>query len=235
MIRPRSQFVGALLLATGASVLLLIIDGLRDHDWQFLYFIWNLFLAWLPLLFSSWLVNVLQRKLWSSWEALLASVLWLLFLPNSFYMVSDFIHLQDARRGDLLYDVVMFTAFIFTGVALGVVSLYMVHQEFNKRFSPRTGTVWLGAIFLLCSFAIYLGRDLRWNSWDILTNPGGLLFDVSDRLLHPRAYPGMLLTTFVFFILIGSIYLVAWQALHLSRSSNRQEHYRLHPRQRPKL
>jgi uncharacterized membrane protein len=61
---------------------------------------------------------------------------------------------------------------------------------------------------LLCSFAIYLGRDLRWNSWDILINPGSLLFDVSDRFLHPGAHPRTFVTTLTFFVLLGTFYIV---------------------------
>jgi len=217
--RPRTQFLQMLLVSTFASIVLFLIGAWRNHSWELAYLVWNLFLAWLPLLFAVWLVNVLRYKLWSSWEALLASFLWLLFLPNSFYMVSDFIHLGESPRVDILYDAVMFTSFIFVGVVLGLSSLYLVHQEFRKRFSIRSSTVWLGIIFLLCSFAIYLGRDLRWNSWDILTNPGGLVFDVSDRLLHPSAYRQMFVTTGTFLALISSMYGLTYKAIGLIRQT----------------
>ena len=215
--KARNQFALALLAASGASVGLFLYGAYRNHSWEFAYFIWNLFLAWLPLLFAVWLLSILRRKLWSSWEAVAASVLWLLFLPNSFYMVSDFIHLDEVRRSDVVYDAVVFTSFIFVGVFLGLSSLYLVHQEFRKRFTRVGSTAWLAAIFLLCGFAIYLGRDLRWNSWDVLTNPGGLLFDISDRLVHPSAYPQMFLTVGSFFVLIGSIYTLAWKTVLLLR------------------
>lgn len=216
---PSVQFALMLVAATGASILLLVADGLHNHSFYFAYLIWNLFLAWLPLLFAWWLVSILKRKLWSSWEALGVSVLWFAFLPNSFYMVSDFIHLGEVSARNLLYDAVMLTSFISVAVVLGVCSLYLVHREVMKRFSTRTSLTWLGVTMLLCSFAIYLGRDLRWNSWDILTNPGGLLFDVSDRFIHPAAYPEMFLTTGVFLVLLSTFYGVAWSAVRLLRSS----------------
>lgn len=221
MRTPRAQFVLMLLASTLASVLLFVYGAHRNQSWEFAYLIWNLFLAWLPLGFALWLVRVLRRKLWSSWEAIGASFLWLLFLPNTFYMVSDFIHLGEVQRVDLLYDAVMFTAFISVGVVLGLCSLYLVHQEFQRRFSWRVSTVWLGSILLLCSFAIYLGRDLRWNSWDVLTNPGGLLFDVSDRLMHPAAYPQMFLTVATFFVLMVSTYGLAYKGILLVRQTKR--------------
>lgn len=215
---PRAQFVAALLIASMVSAGLFLYGALRNHSWHYAYFMWNLFLAWLPLLFALWLVSVLRRKLWSSWEALLASVLWLLFLPNSFYMISDYIHLSQVRRVDVVFDAVMFSSFIFVGVSLGVAGLYLVHMEFRKRFTRVGSTAWLAAIFFLCSFAIYLGRDLRWNSWDVFINPGGLLFDISDRLLHPSAYPQMFVTILSFFVLIASIYGICWKAAQLLRT-----------------
>lgn len=217
VFRPRTQFVLMLLLASCASILLFMYDAYRNRGWEFNYLVWNLFLAWLPLLFANWLVNTLRHKLWSSWEALAASLLWLLFLPNSFYMVSDFIHLGEVKRVDLLYDAVMFTSFIFVGMILGLSSLYRVHLEFRRRFSWQQTAGWLAGVFLVCSFAIYLGRDLRWNSWDVLTNPGGLLFDISDRLMHPAAYPQMLLTVLSFFVFLASVYGLTWKGIQLLR------------------
>jgi uncharacterized membrane protein len=216
--REEQRFVAMLGVATLVSLALFTIQALHAHTTYFTYLIWNLFLAWLPLVFAWWLVTVLRRKLWSSWEALGVSVLWLAFLPNSFYMVSDFIHLGEVSERDLLYDAVMLTSFISVAVVLGVCSLYLVHREVIRRFSTVTSTLWLAAAMLVCSFAIYLGRDLRWNSWDILTNPGGLLFDISDRFMHPSAYPDMFLTTGIFLLLMAMLYGVAWYAVRMIRS-----------------
>jgi uncharacterized membrane protein len=102
----------------------------RNHSFEeFSYLSWNLVLAWLPLIFALRLVVILKRKVWSSWEGLALSILWLVFLPNSFYMISDFIHLEDVRRVNILYDTLMFTSFIYTGVALGFSSLYLIHTS----------------------------------------------------------------------------------------------------------
>jgi uncharacterized membrane protein len=213
-----TQFVLMLLVASGASIVLLLADSLHNQSFYFAYLIWNLFLAWLPLLFAWWLVSILQRKLWSSWQALGVSALWLAFLPNSFYMISDFIHLREVSEADLLFDAVMLTSFIFVAVILGVSSLYLVHREVIKRYSPSTSNAWLATVLLLCSYAIYLGRDLRWNSWDLLANPGGLLFDVSDRFLHPASYPEMFLTTGIFLLLLSVLYGLAWYAIRMIRN-----------------
>jgi len=211
----RNQFVLTLLGATLVSIGLFAYGAWRNHSLAFDYLLWNLWLAWLPFIFSVWLIRLLRRKLWSSWEGLLVSVLWLVFLPNSFYMISDFIHLQEVQRVDILYDAVMFTSFIYTGVVLGFSSLYLVHGQLRRRLSGRSAAGWAGVTLLVCSAAVYVGRDLRWNSWDILTNPGGLLFDISDRLQHPASYPQMLVTVGSFFVLLVSMYCLAWYSIRL--------------------
>jgi uncharacterized membrane protein len=187
----------------------------RNHSLDSVYLTWNLFLAWLPLFLAVRLMEVLKRKLWSSWEALATSFLWIAFLPNSFYLISDFIHLQEVQRGDILYDAVMFTSFVSTGVVLGFSSLYLIHLQLRRRFSLRAAASWVGVTLLICSIAIYMGRDLRWNTWDILVNPAGLLFDISDRLWRPAAYPQMLLIIAAFFVLLVSMYNLLWHGTRL--------------------
>lgn len=207
---PRNEFLLALGVATLGALVLYGWGAYRNRSFYYSYLTWNLFLAWLPLLFALWLVCLLRTRLWSAWQPLLASVLWLLFLPNSFYLISDFIHLNSVPRIDVLFDTVMFSAFIYTGVLTGLASLYLVHLELRKRLRPRMSSALIAFTILVSSFAIYIGRDLRWNSWDVVTNPGGLLFDVSDRLLHFAAYPQMFVTIFSFFILLGSMYVLAY-------------------------
>lgn len=218
MKRPlsaQSQFLLALVGSAVVSLGFFSYGALQNQSLQFSYLVWNLFLAWLPLLFALRLTRVLNTKLWSSWEALLYSFLWLVFLPNSFYMISDFIHLQDVMRVNLLYDTMMFTSFIYSGVVVGFTSQYLIHRQLIKRFQSRVAGLVMAATLLVCSFAIYFGRDLRWNSWDILTNPGGLLFDLSDRLLHPASYPSMFTTVIGFFALLGVMYNMVWQGSRL--------------------
>jgi uncharacterized membrane protein len=216
-LSARKQFILAILFSSLVGVGLFSYSAHLSHSLNYDYLLWNLFLAWTPVLFSTRLVSVLGRKPWSSWEALGLSLLWIVFLPNSFYMISDFIHLRDAQAGQVLFYAVTFTSIIYSAVLLGFLSLYMVHVELKKRFSGREAAMWVAFTLLICSLAIYIGRDLRWNSWDILTNPGGLIFDVSNRLLHVSAYTQILSTAGVFFVLLGSMYLLAWSGIKLLR------------------
>ncbi|HSX05938.1 MAG TPA: DUF1361 domain-containing protein [Candidatus Saccharimonadales bacterium] len=224
-LSPRERVVASLGGLTVVSGCLFVVGALTNHSLQFNYLVQNLFLAWLPLVFAGLLLRSLPVQRWSDWWPLSLTLLWLIFLPNSFYMVSDFVHIQDVPRHNLLYDVVMFTSFIFTAALVGFCSLYLVHTELRKRLSLRSSSLLIAAVLLLCSFAIYLGRDLRWNSWDVLVNPAGILFDVSDHLLHPLQHFAMFSMTLSFFVLLGSLYVVGWQlgeAMH-----DGADHYRL--------
>lgn len=211
----RVQYITALGISSLVSIGLFAFGAYRNHDTTYSYLIWNLFLAWLPLLFSMRLIMVLRNKLWSSWEALGLSILWVLFLPNSFYMISDFIHIQEFQHTDIVADALMFTSFIFTGVVLGFSSLYLVHLELKKRFTARMSAFWVALTLLASSIAIYIGRDLRWNSWDVVTNPGGLLFDISERAINPSSYPEMFVIALSFWVLLLSMYYLLWRGVQM--------------------
>jgi uncharacterized membrane protein len=205
-VSARTRLWLALVGSSLVSVGLFLANVHTTRSWEFAYLIWNLFLAWTPLLFTFWLVKVLRRKLWSSWEALLVTVVWLSFLPNSFYMISDFVHILEVPPARVLYLVVVFSSFIFNGVILGYLSLFQVHHELLSRVSKRLAAILIGLVLVLCSFAIYLGHDLRWNSWDVLRDPGGILVDVSNHVTDAIAYT----TALSFFVLLGSLYIVVW-------------------------
>ncbi|HSW80384.1 MAG TPA: DUF1361 domain-containing protein [Candidatus Saccharimonadales bacterium] len=195
-----------------------VMGAISNQSWELWYLLWNLFLAWVPLGFALWLMNMLKRKSWSTIQGMVLSLLWLGFLPNSFYMVSDYLHLQDYPRVDIVYDTVTFTCFVLTGLFLGYASLYLVHIQLAKRLKNQMNT-WLAisAVLFVCSFAIYLGRDLRLNTWDLLLSPAAILFDVSDIILNPGDHLHAFTTTVSFFVFLLSIYIVVWQFVRKPR------------------
>lgn len=202
----RHQFITALLFSTLVSEALFGYNVLFSHTLEFDYLSWNLLLAWIPLLLAMRLRAVLSYKLWSSWEALILSLFWLIFLPNSFYMITDYIHIQNVVTSDAVYAALILTSFIYTGVALGFTSLFLIHNNLKQRVSSKEAAFWIYTTLFISSVAIYFGRDLRWNSWDVFINPGGLLFDVSDRLLNLFNYPQMIISILAMFILLCAMY-----------------------------
>lgn len=208
---PRSRTLMALALASVASVGLFAASVAVNREWEYSWLVWNLFLAWVPVGLALWLADNLSKKRWLSWQNLLLTGVWLLFLPNSFYIVADFIHLFGEPRGEFMLDLVMFTSFAVNGLMLGFLSLYLVHNELHKRLGGRASAAIVASVLFLCSYAIFVGRFLRWNSWDVIINAPSVLFEVSDTIINAGNYRNLLSTTLGVFVLLGSTYLVIWQ------------------------
>lgn len=209
----------AFAFSTAAAIVILVIGALKAHNDYYGFLIYNLMLAYIAPLIAWWLVERLKSTAWLSLPNIILTVLWLGFLPNSFYMITDLIHAQTAIGVDLLYNIVLIMFFIFNAVAAGYISLYLIHWSLLKRFYYRYAHIIIAGVLLLCSFAIYLGRYLRWNSWDVITNPAGILFDVSDTILSPSTHPQVFATTVSFFLLLSSMYIIIWQALKVLKRS----------------
>ncbi len=201
----------ALLISNLVSIMLFGLRVIATHNAQYWFLLWNLLLAWMPVLFVFLLSRQLKHKSWKKPLPVVLTLLWLGFLPNSFYLMSDLIHLQSTGDIGVLFDVVLFLSCIWNGVVAGMLSIVWVHKALLKRKGPIFAASLVSVVFALTSFAIYLGRTLRWNTWDVLINPAGVLFDVSERVINPLAHPQVVVTTLTFFVLLGSMYLVIWQ------------------------
>lgn len=203
----------ALLVSNALSLLLLAARMLSTGSTRFWYMTWNLLLAWLPVMFAYFCTkrHVAKGKL--GLGVVLLAILWLGFLPNSFYLLSDLIHLRPTGQISVLYDAVMLGSFIFNGFIAGYMSVYIMHKHLLRFSQEMVAAVLICVVFLLCGFAVYLGRTLRWNSWDVLLNPAGILFDVSDGIINPFEHPQIILTTTTFFLITGSFYFVLYEAI----------------------
>lgn len=204
------RYVQAVGLVSVLCLSLFVIRFAMTGSLRYWFIPENLALAWASL-FCAWLlVRQLSVSNWINWRSLILTLLWLIFLPNAWYVLTDFIHVRDTGEINQLFDIVMMSSLVFSGFTLGFTSLYLVHNELRKRLSGWwTGTV-VTAVLLLSSFAIYLGRALRWNSWDIVANPSSLLLNVSDRVIDPFGHQRALNITGLFFILLATLYLAIW-------------------------
>ncbi len=171
----------ALTLASMAAVGLLIGRIFYVQHLRFSFLTWNLFLAWLPFLFA-WIIYRAPRTLF------IFGPLWLLFLPNAPYLVTDLIHLSPQYDVPVWYDAFMLFTFALAGLLLGLMSLYLMQLLVARRFGEWTS--WLFVLFVLgvSSFGVYIGRFLRWNSWDVFTQPQTLLYDILNSLFYLRTW-----------------------------------------------
>jgi uncharacterized membrane protein len=213
-----NRLFALLLITNTVSVVLFVFRLIGAENFRYWFMLWNLVLAWIAPFLALWLVNRLQTFRWKHWFNIMLTLGWLLFLPNSFYMVSDLIHVHATGEVSIIFDAVLFTSFIFNGFIAGYIGTYLIHRELGKRLSVLNSYLIVLGAFTLSSYAIYLGRVLRWNTWDALVNPAALLFDISDTFLRPLDHPQAFVITFSFTILIGSFYLLAYQLLYILRS-----------------
>lgn len=200
------------------GLVLLLGRMLYVSNTRFVFMAWNLILAWLPVLWSMLLVWGLRHRRWMSWSNMLFSALWLIFLPNSFYVITDFIHLGASSERTLLFDSVMILNFALAGILTGCISIYLLHQEFARRLERDKVVAVLLSFFLLNGLAIFLGRNLRWNSWDIIINPFLVLSSFVDQLSKPELLSRMLGTTMLFFVFVSVCYCAFYYVLRNSEA-----------------
>ncbi len=202
MMRNLFLFI-VLVLISAFSVALVAARIWYSGQITFIFLVWNLFLAWLPLTFA-WLALRWQKR---PFIALPMFFLWLLFLPNAPYLVTDLIHLQARAPVPLWYDLILLLNYALIGILLGFVSLRIMQGIVNGRFGPAAG--WLFAFFALSAsgLGIYIGRFLRWNSWDIFLRPMPLLQDIWVQLFQPRtlAISGMLALIMILAYIVFSL------------------------------
>lgn len=205
---PLMMFV----LLAGATVLCVSIWAFRSDysgSGRYGFLIWNLFLAWIPFIISYFTYTLTLNRRWVYIFIPVAAFLWLIFFPNAPYILTDFQHLAKVT-GDLpvWYDVMMLIWFAFTGVLLGMVSLFLMQEIVRREFGRWMGWGFVALVTALSSAGVYVGRFLRWNSWDIFRNPSGMAQYTFERIQDPS------LQSVVFIGMFGAFFLFLYVTLY---------------------
>lgn len=206
----------ALLFASGVSMFLVAarIISTRDLD-RYGFLAWNLFLAWLPLIFA--LLACEEYRAGTDRKARFAgfSVAWLLFFPNAPYIFTDLIHLTMGSSRHFYVDMVLILLCALIGLVLGFVSLFLMQGVVTRLWGRAGSWLFVAAVAALSGFGIYLGRFQRFNSWDVIFKPLALGRGIgrwaADPLAHPNSYAfPVLFATFLFVT-----YLMLYALTHL--------------------
>ena len=176
-------------LLAGATIFSVVIWRVRSDysgSGRYGFLIWNLFLAWIPFIISYFTYTLTLHRKWIYVVIPSAAFIWLIFFPNAPYILTDFQHLANSG-GDLpvWYDVMMLIWFAFTGLLLGMVSLFLMQEIMRREFGRWAGWAFVALVAGLSSAGVYMGRFLRWNSWDILRNPTGIALYTFERVQDP--------------------------------------------------
>ncbi len=209
-------------LALAALVLawclaLITVRVLRTDSPQFLFLVWNLFLACIPLAFSRAL-RAASRRGASAWTQAPLFGLWLLFLPNAPYILTDLVHVSPPGGVVFWYDLGMILSCAAAGLLVGYLSLLNVQRVVDEKLGKAAGWCTAGGALMLSGFGVYMGRVMRWNSWDVITDPVGLFGSVVHFLLHAPAH----LHTYVVTLLFGIGLLLGYAALYFLASTGGQ-------------
>jgi len=115
---------------------------------------------------------------------------WVLFFPNAPYILTDLFHLRIESSMPLWFDLLLILSFAWTGLLFGFLSLWDIEKVLEKTMNRFLITLMSVGLLFLGSFGVYLGRYLRWNSWDVIREPFGLLHDIGGRVISPFEYRG---------------------------------------------
>jgi uncharacterized membrane protein len=176
-----------------------------SHRLDYAFLNWNLFLAGIPWLLSSY-VTLHSELRWKNATLAVVLLVWILFIPNAPYILTDLVHLRDIQTMPAWFDLMLILAYAWTGLAFGLVSLHDLEHLLTHRMDRIKADAIVVALLFLSGFGIYLGRYLRWNSWDVVQHPSSLISDIVDRIFNPLSHGRTWGVTLMMGILLNMMY-----------------------------
>lgn len=213
----RKYKVSLFFLLSAASVICIALVLARvaySNSTRYVGLIWNLFLAWIPfaLAYLAYALSWQRKLVYFTIPAF--ALLWLIFFPNAPYILTDFQHLtEQAANVPVWFDVIMLIWFAWTGLMLGVISLYLMQNIIRREFGRTIGWLFVSVVSLLSSGGIYIGRFIRWNSWDIISSPFGFASELLNQAIDPSVRSIGFISLYTLFFLF--VYITLYVFGHL--------------------
>lgn len=185
---PLLTLTAASTVAFALIVARVLLSGRPSH----LYLVWNLILAWVPVVLALHIEELERRTGGNRWRFRATVFAWLLFFPNAPYIFTDLSHLTRTTQTRWWTDLILILLFAVIGLVLAFISLYRMQRIVARRRGWLAGWVFVATVAFISGFGVYLGRFERWNSWDVVASPAGLLAD-SFNWMHRHSFKFTLL------------------------------------------
>ncbi len=216
LIHGRQQWAALVALALASALCFGLVQfrAIYSDHVAFTAFFWNLFLAWIPLA-ATLPIYGMRRSRGRRWPIVgVCFVVWFLFFPNAPYIVTDLQHLVKRPGVPLWYDLITIMSFALTGLFVGYLSLYLMQEVVRGWYGRAVSWAFALGMLGVSAFGIYLGRFVRWNSWDALTAPLATVADAA-RIANPATNPQALAFSGTFFAFSLVCYLIVYSFTHL--------------------
>ena len=214
-IAAETKTISVLILLSAFSILLLLFRIKLTQSPYFLFLVWNLFLAGIPYAITSYLKTL---KHINTLSLLIIGSVWLVFLPNAPYIITDLFHLRYSSAHLVWLDTLIIIVFAITGLILFYKSVLSMESIIKTYVEKRVVEFILPVLFILVGFGVYLGRFLRFNSWEIINKPWTIITTILEIITQPRTHSAAWLFTICF----GLFLCVCYYAIKTNYTTNKK-------------
>jgi uncharacterized membrane protein len=206
-----------LALAFASAVCVGLVAGrlLWTRDIRYIFLVWNLFLAWLPLVFALLAQETSEPPAARNWRFAVWAGAWLLFFPNAPYIFTDLSHLTAVFAAHFWVDMMLILSCALTGLVLGFVSLHLMQGIVKRMAGAALSWLFVAGVAALSGVGVWLGRFLRFNSWDVVLRPVELYQRLGSGALHPFRPRASLAFAALFATFLFITYLMLYALTHL--------------------
>ncbi|WP_281847713.1 DUF1361 domain-containing protein [Olleya namhaensis] len=214
-IAAETKTISVLILLSAFSILLLLFRIKLTQSHYFLFLVWNLFLAGIPYAITSYLKTL---KPINTLSLLIIGSVWLVFLPNAPYIITDLFHLRYSSAHLVWLDTLIIVVFAITGLIFFYKSVLTMESIIKTYVEKRVVAFMLPVLFILVGFGVYLGRFLRFNSWEIINKPWTIITTILEIITHPRTHSA----AWFFTICFGLFLCVCYYAIKTNYTTNKK-------------
>lgn len=173
--------------------------------YYYLFLIWNLFLAGIPYVISSLALKVNPQKR-KGWLIIPIVALWLLFFPNAPYILTDLLHIKGKSQMPGWYDLILTLSYGWTGLMYGYLSLVNIELLFPSNQSIIKKRAAIIVLLFISSIGVFMGRYLRWNSWDMVLYPKEIVAEVLPFFTNPFSHANEWMLIMILGLFLNMVY-----------------------------